>query len=464
VNQLIQENKKFRDFVEKIWLPLIELHGIYSFRYGSKFSSANNHLIAEASGLFIAGSYWSFKESSLWQKKGKRILEKEIQKQHSLNGINKEEASEYIQFITDFFLIAYIVGERTGQKFDAAYEQTLKNILKYIYHLMDISGKVPYYGDDDDGKVLSLSMKSSGSNFQSLLTSGAILFTETKFKSKGNFFDLKNQILFGQDGKEVLGALPSGKFGSETKLYKDEGHFIIKKGDGTNETYLHIDIAPLGYLSIAAHGHADALSFFLHVDGSPYIIDTGTYTYHSDPKWRQYFKGTLAHNTITVDGLDQATYGGPSLWLDHFKVRLSELIDQKNITKIRGSHNGYQKRGITHTRSFTFDKLNEIITIDDEIISKNSTLHTYEFPLHLHPEIKLSQLSKNEFKLSSPGKRNVVVQLDEKLNLTIVHGSKAPILGWYSPSFLKKQPTSVIYSTLETRGNFKLQTLLSIKS
>jgi hypothetical protein len=41
------------------------------------------------------------------------------------------------------------------------------------------------------------------------------------------------------------------------------------------------DAAPLGFLSIAAHGHADALSFILHVDGSPILVDPGMFTYHT---------------------------------------------------------------------------------------------------------------------------------------------------------------------------------------
>lgn len=464
VNVLMESNAAFKIFVEESWLPLIELHGIHAFRYESKYSSSNNHLIAEASGLFIAGSYWSFENSPRWVKKGKKILEKEIRRQHSKNGINKEEASEYIQFITDFFMIAYLVGERTENEFSTDYKETLKNIFSYIYHLMDISGHIPYYGDDDDGKVLSLTNDETHNNFQSLLSSAAILFDNVHFKTKGKVFDLKNRILFGQKGEERFIDLPMQNIELETKLYEEEGHFLIKKGDDQKEIYLHVDIAPIGYLSIAAHGHADALSFFLHIDGSPYIIDTGTYSYHSYPTWRQYFKGTFAHNTIRVDGLDQATYGGPSLWLDHYEVCLLEVKDNKDKIKLKGSHNGYQKRGITHKRCYTFDKLNEIITIDDEITSKDDTLHNYEFPLHLHPDIKLSQLSQNEFEIYYPSKRSVRVILDEKFSSSVVHGSKEPLLGWFSPSFLQKKPTSVIYNTLAAAGNIKLQTSFYIHS
>ena len=48
--------------------------------------------------------YGSLMNLPAWLKKSRRGLEREILKQHSENGVNKEEAAGYIQFITDFFL------------------------------------------------------------------------------------------------------------------------------------------------------------------------------------------------------------------------------------------------------------------------------------------------------------------------------------------------------------------------
>ena len=62
------------------------------------------------------------------------------------------------------------------------------------------------------------------------------------------------------------------------------------------------DAGPLGYRSIAAHGHADALSFSLSAAGLEFLIDPGTYAYHTQERWRNYFRGTSAHNTVRLDG------------------------------------------------------------------------------------------------------------------------------------------------------------------
>ncbi len=103
---------------------------------------------------------------------------------------------------------------------------------------------------------------------------------------------------------------------------------------------------PLGYLSTAAHGHADALSFILHIDGKPVFVDPGTYTYHTEPEWRKYFISTLAHNTACVNGKNQAIFGGSTLWVSRYKTRIIETSQNDEKEIVCASHDGYEKMGI----------------------------------------------------------------------------------------------------------------------
>lgn len=82
------------------------------------------------------------------------------------------------------------------------------------------------------------------------------------------------------------------------------------------------DGGPHGFLSIAAHGHADALSVEVRHDGVDLLADPGTFCYHGQPEWRQYFRSTLGHNTLQVDGADQSVSGGPFLWTRHARSRV----------------------------------------------------------------------------------------------------------------------------------------------
>ena len=438
-------NKQFKDFIETKWVPSIFQHCYYSYHNPSRFSSANNHLISEYAGLFIASSFWKFKESEKWLQYALKGLEKEIKKQHS-SGINKEEAAEYIQFITDFFLISFIVGEKINQPFSEEFRKNVNEIFTYIFNFLDCKSNYPKYGDEDDGKCIVFDSNENFNNFKSLLTSGSVIFKDPVFKSKSNGFDIKNQILFGEAGKLAYESIPDISQIENSKFFKDEGHFIFRKQENNREIYLHFDAAPLGYLSIAAHGHADALSFILSIDGQPFFVDPGTYTYHTEPEWRKYFVGTLAHNTIRINKKNQAENAGPTLWLKHYIPNVIELSQDEKIDRIKAAHNGYKNEHAQHIREIVFNKLkNEFIISDTINVMKKRTIEV-EIPFHIHPDVTVNCRGENCFLLNTGSDKKIEFYIDEKLNPDVIKGQIEPqILGWFSESFLKKTVTNVIY-------------------
>ncbi len=90
------------------------------------------------------------------------------------------------------------------------------------------------------------------------------------------------------------------------------GYVVQRSGWGdrgeayADERWLVLDAGPLGD---GGHGHYDALHLEAFAIGRPLVVDPGRYTYsESGPNWRRWFKSTAAHNTVTVDGLDQTPY------------------------------------------------------------------------------------------------------------------------------------------------------------
>jgi hypothetical protein len=66
----------------------------------SQGSSANNHLVGEAAGVYIAASYFSMlKDASTWRQKSKTVLENEIQVQTFSDGCSKEHGFSYQFFV-----------------------------------------------------------------------------------------------------------------------------------------------------------------------------------------------------------------------------------------------------------------------------------------------------------------------------------------------------------------------------
>jgi hypothetical protein len=464
----VMKDERFTTFMKMVWLPSIYEHCIYSYRNPSKFSSANNHLISEYSGLFIASCCWEFEESSYWRNFSKDGLEREMVIQHSKNGINKEEAAEYIQFITDFFLYPLSVGETRNLYFSETYRDIFKKICSYLVNLLDISGNYRKYGDEDDGKVLIVSSNPHFNNFNSILVSGAVLFEDGNFKTNGKTFDIKNWLLWGNQGKSLFEKLISKQQASDSTFYPDEGHFIFRKIKipETKEIYLHFDAAPLGFLTIAAHGHADALSIALHFDGDPILVDAGTYTYHTEKEWRNYFISTLAHNTICIDRKNQALQAGPTMWLNHYKTSVLEVNKNPEQEIVWAEHDGYKNINCTHKRKIIFNKNQEEFIIEDEVSVSDADHQIYQ-PWHLHPDIEIISAVDNRIILKNKFKsENIWITLDRQLTVDYVYGQKEPILGWYSGSFMKKQPTNVVLGKISTnkKQNITFRTSINLKN
>lgn len=456
-----QEEKQNRDFVNNTWLPLIYQHCYYSYSYPSYYSSANNHLISEYAGLYIATSLWQFKESKKWQQYAKDGLEKEIILQHSAKGVNKEQAAEYIQFITDFFLLSEITANHYNTSFSKTYNEMLINIVDYIYNFLDVKGNFPRYGDEDDGRVILPDGDAHTNNFASILNTAAILFDKPHWHRLKVSPDIKTELLTMHfDTSKSTHTLNSTPLSS--KFYKEEGHFYFKSTDEKGkEIYAHFNAAPLGFLSIAAHGHSDALSFLLHLDGYPVFVDPGTYTYYESKEWRKYFVSSNVHNTLTFAGKDQAVRAGAMMWLKHYDCEIS-LAEQDSVTeKVSASHNGYSSLNSKHKRTVEFNKTTQVFNFADEITAGTEVTEVL-MHWHLHSLASVTQLSgqPNTFIITH---RNT----DAKAILTLPENAAKITIddGWFSGSYMKMSPCKVINCLFDTHSakNQTLQTSIKIQ-
>ncbi len=454
-----------RNFRENTWLPLIHRHCSYSAINPSLYSSANNHLVAEYTGLFMAASLWNFRESDQWIRKSQAGLEKQILLQHSVNGVNKEEAAAYIQFITDFFLIAWIAGEQLDHSFSTAYKDRLTSILGYIHNILDVKGNIPRYGDDDDGRVIMPDGYFSTNNFLSILNTASVLFDRPEWKQPQAGLDPKSILLTAhQDGLKKWNGISSLPRPFNSAFYPAEGHFIFRNlTSGGKEVFCHFDAAALGYLSIAAHGHADALSIILHADGYPFLVDPGTYAYHTHMEWRKYFVSTVAHNTITIDNEDQATMAGPTLWLNHFTCSVTE-VKEGETEIVSATHNGYKQKGVSHSRTMQFNRKNNCFVVTD-IVAARKNGHRVTMPFHLHPHVEATQTGSHTYKLSHP-ETSVTAELLFDPQLTLAHreADETSPLGWYSGSFMKKEEAAVLIGEhLMKQNQLTLTTIIKIE-
>ena len=450
-----------KDFKRK-WLECIYKHCVFINSNYSRYSSANNHLIGEAAGLFVATIVWPYwHESELWQIKSYEVLVDEIQKQVFPDGAGREQAVSYQQFVLDFFLLSGLLGEKNGIKFPELFWKRIEQMLDFLSALMDLSGNLPSIGDADDGYAIILSEKEGFNPYKSLLATGAVLFNRGDFKTKAGYFDEKSFWFLGIDGWEKFNALEKKK-PVPVRDFQSAGYYILSTDEGTeDEVKLVFDCGPLGYLSIAAHGHADALSFSLSIGGKQFFIDPGTYAYHTGQQWRDYFKGTSAHNTIRIDKEDQSVSGGNFMWLKKARAKLikHEVTDEHET--VIGEHAGYKRFSdpVVHQREIVLDKKNRTLKIIDRIRAKERC--GIEQFFHFSRQCTVSNPGGNNWEIRN-GNKNISLILDKKTDTKIMRGSVNPILGWQSERFDVKTPSNTMLNTVECEGGCELETIIRI--
>jgi hypothetical protein len=448
------------------WLKSIYEHARFVSGWFSLHSSANNHLIGEAAGLFIAGLTWPhWREAKDWVSSSKGILEREALAQNAPDGVNREQAHWYQQFVLDMLIACLLAGKANRQWFSADYESRIEAMLDFIASTMDCGGNVPMFGDADDGTLLRLAPGAAFSPWRSLLATGALLFHRGDFKLKSGGLDDKTRWLFGCEAQAQFDSLDAEK----TRLpirqtFPEGGYFVLGCDFETpREIRMVADAGPLGYRSIAAHGHADALSFTLSLGGREVFVDPGTYAYHTQGRWRDYFRGTSAHNTLRVDGFDQSVPGGNFMWMKHARAGCSLWLSSTEKDSFEGWHDGYMRLDdpVKHRRLIELDKKTRRILVEDTVESEDE--HEVELFFHCAEDRQVEAVPGG-YRIGrddEPAVRLLLPSL-EGARSEVHRGNLAPTLGWVSRSFDSRAPSSTIVWRARIMGRAVLRSEIAV--
>lgn len=420
------------------WLASIWAHCCAVSRNLSRHSSANNHLIGELTGLYVAAHTWPLSaQSAAWARQAKAELEREAILQHFADGANREQAFGYQAFTIEYLMVAGICGQRTGDPFSPGYWDVLRRACRFFRSVKNVQGEMPMVGDSDDGAVLRLETRDGMSRPAVMLNRCDSIFGDDVADS-------------AKQGAQWLGAerLLQAQHGETPKTdweFAGSGYFIFGSGfDSSDEIKGLVDCGALGFLGIAAHGHADALAICLSIAGESCLVDPGTYAYGDDYQWRQYFRGTSAHNTVRVDGLDQSQAGGRFLWLSKAQARVEKTPLSPEQFEFAGSHDGYMRLHdpVRHTRYIAFDASLKRLLVKDDIAAKTS--HQIEQFWHFAPGVEV-QLGDDGVVTARGRRFDVEMRWSASgVAVNIVRGQLDPPLGWYSSGYGMKEPATAV--------------------
>jgi len=369
----------------------------YVCAHYSRYSSANNHVIVEAAAMGLAGIVMDCRD---WLETACNILRVEITRQNYEDGVNKEVSLHYQSFFMEAVGLLILAMQKNNRSVPQNWRNILVKMSRYVADCQGDHGETIVFGDDDEGKILDLQGDiSKRDHYQYVLQMMSLILPERYVEEISDLTLLRIASL-GQIQKI------SGKpyyHNRKSICYPEGGVSILRSEDG--RVLIGIDHGPLGFGTIAAHGHADALSFQMYLDGEPVFADAGTYIYHVDLESRNDFRKTENHNTVVIDGQDQSEMLGAFLWGKRAETKLlahnllignqddREICDvmvpnKREETRlfVEAEHDGYAPA--VHRRRFEFDGGKDLEILDSFIHIKEGA------------ELQLNFLLGRQFQIS----------------------------------------------------------------
>ncbi|MCT2590687.1 heparinase II/III family protein [Streptomyces sp. N2-109] len=438
----------------------VALHQIWHHQrwlaaFPSRGSSANNHVIAEAAGQCAAAcAFGWFPSSARWRAGALRSLERQLRSNTFDSGLNRELASEYHGLVLELGLAALAEADAAGVPVPASIRLVLLRMTDALAAIVDSRLRPPRQGDADDGH--GLVVDGAGTDrWASLLATGDAVFGSLAWWPAVTGTDVRTPLLAAL----IRPAAPAvTRPASRPAHFADAGMTILR---GPEEIWCRCDGGPHGFLSIAAHAHADALSVEVRHDGVDVLADPGTFCYHGQPEWRQYFRSTLGHNTLQMDGGDQSVSGGPFLWTRHARSRVlvADTADE-GVSRWCAEHDGYRRS--VHRRRVELTAAAKELRVVDEVRGPRRAVR---LAFHLGPAIA-ADLGGNRAVLTwtrDGEDRTAVLDLPEELSWRAHRGETDPPLGWYSAGFGRKEPATTLIGTGFADGAHGFTTVLGFR-
>jgi uncharacterized heparinase superfamily protein len=311
-----------------------------------------NHLFTNAKALVFAGLFFDGTEASAWLEKGMAILREEIPEQILSDGGHFERSTLYhalvLEDLLDLFNLAEAYHASIPPGFrdvNALYTDTIRRMRVWLAALCHPDGELSFFNDAAIGIAPAVNE----------LESYAIR----------------------------LGLGPSSAPQEACAHFGDSGYIRVDLGD---KGVALLDVAPIGPDYLPGHAHADTLSFEMSVFGQRVVVNSGISRYGLSPE-RLRQRGTAAHNTVTIDGLDSSEVWGGFRVARRAKPFGLRIWGDGRALRILCAHDGYRrlKGKPVHWREWRFEK--GLVEVVDNL---EGGFREAVSRLHFHPDIALS--------------------------------------------------------------------------
>ncbi|AKD58684.1 heparinase [Spirosoma radiotolerans] len=314
-------------------------------RHRLEYAIGGNHLLENGYALLLGALYFRHQR---WFRLGARLVRSEMNRQILTDGGHDERSPMYHQLLLDRLLTVLLALQHDTWHKDAMLVHDLSDkacqMLRWLTVVTFRNGDIPLVNDS----VLGVAPTTA----QLLAKAERVL---------GNRFGLTRAMV--------------------TRL-QDSGYRMFR----TDRYELFADVGPVGPDHQPGHAHADTLSFVLHVDNLPLVVDKGVSTYQIGPR-RDRERSTAAHNTVCIDSVNSS-----EVW-SGFRVglRARVIVLTDTPTKLTARHDGYRRLGVIHERTWAVEP-NRLLLTDRLIGIWNHKNRVGTARFYLHPDVRV-QLS-----------------------------------------------------------------------
>ena len=417
----------------------------------------NNHLVSNYAGLAtVAALFPGLPRSGVQLSLALRGLTQVMQTQVHPDGMSFEGSVPYHRLSVELFTLGLLAADAAQRPLDSAYRLGLQRMFGVARAYCSESGGAPQMGDNDSGRAWPLADRPSLDHGY-LAPLGAALLGAGGLKTQGDVFPDEAAWLLGRQGLTRFQGLSCS---ARPRVFSSSnGGLHVARGAGMT---LSLSAGPMGQRGVGGHNHNDQLSFELHYEGRPLVVDVGTGTYTREGALRNHFRSTASHNTVVVDGREQSELGAMDLFrlIDRAQGRLDEISSTPSSVHLTASHRAHAKGAapVTVARTWALEGKDSALVILDAL--EGFGTHDFQSRFHLAPDVTAElvpldeatrsrvhalhnapfELGPTGVKLSRAGRTeaHVVFDIQARVSLEVAR---------YSPSYGEIVDTRVILLT-----------------
>ncbi|QDU36089.1 Heparin-sulfate lyase precursor [Maioricimonas rarisocia] len=410
-------------------------HATFLEHHFSWYSSPYNHIVGEATGLYLIALLMpDLPEAARWKDKARAVLNDYGPRQFHSDGFCVEQATGYHYFSLGFLTLAVAAARKADEPLEML-ETVVHRAFRTGMAFRQPDGRWPAIGDIDSARAIPVCPEDFW-DFNGLCSLGATLFEDESLKPADSILGEELFWLLGCDGVATWRRLDTAD-PTKTTVLEEAGYAIASDGDD----WMLFDAGPLAHGLFAdgtpssAHGHLDTLQVLYVANGQSLLVDAGMPWYFGDADWVRHFRGAAAHNIVEIEGVALARDAGGLAW-NHAVVpsRLdAQLSDDAWIC--RGEVNWNE--GV-RWRRHVLALPGKGLWIADQIDSDAPRTVRWNWQLPA-----ASECDRADDRLLPPGRSGMTLQMVNEsgdLPLNIHTASDTSPRGWLAPGYGQRYP------------------------